>query len=167
MFAQCRLIAILVPKLVAMATSFSTAVPLSNMIPAAHPSPQPKQHLDRFSRIRTGDRRVSLYFTMGRPFPPSKLPLPIGDLDLHLIHGSLVPPESSTQMASRSVQPFSHRGPQSVPILYSGTPLSPSQLLLPMGGSGPHLMHGSFGSPESSTQTASRSVQPFLQGLLV
>jgi len=26
----------------------------------------------------TDDCRVSLYFTMGRPFPPSKLPLPIG-----------------------------------------------------------------------------------------
>jgi len=39
------------------------------------------------------------------PFP-SKLPLPTGDLDLHLIHGSLGPPESSTQTASRSVQPF-------------------------------------------------------------
>ena len=35
----------------------------------AHPSPQPKRHLDRLSRFRTGDRRVSLYFTIGRPFP--------------------------------------------------------------------------------------------------
>jgi len=29
-----------------------------------------------------------------------------GTLDLHLIHGSLGPPESLTEMASRSVQPF-------------------------------------------------------------
>jgi len=29
-----------------------------------------------------------------------------GDLDPHLIHGSLGPPESSTQTTSRSVQPF-------------------------------------------------------------
>ena len=35
------------------------------------------------------------------------------------------------------------------------------------GGSGPHLMHGSLGLPESTTQTASRSVQPFVQGSLV
>ena len=41
----------------------------------------------------------------GCPFPP-KLPLCLGDLDPHLIHGSLDPPESSTQTASRSVQPF-------------------------------------------------------------
>ena len=47
------------------------------MIFTAHPSTQPKRHLDRFSRFRTGDRRVSLYFTMGCAFPPSKLPLPM------------------------------------------------------------------------------------------
>jgi len=50
------------------------------MIPTAYPSPRPKQHLDRFSRFRIGDRRLSQYFTMGRPFPPSKLSLPMGDL---------------------------------------------------------------------------------------
>jgi len=30
----------------------------------------------------------------------------MGDMDPHLIHGSLGPPESSTQTAFRSVQPF-------------------------------------------------------------
>ena len=35
-----------------------------------------------------------------------KLPLHMGDLDPHLIHGSLVPTEYSTQTASRSVQPL-------------------------------------------------------------
>ena len=48
------------------------------MIHTAHPSPQPKRHLDRISRIRTGDRRVSLYFTMRRPFPPQNCPFPWG-----------------------------------------------------------------------------------------
>ena len=37
------------------------------MIPWAHPSPKLKQHLDRFSRFYTDDRRVSLYFTIRRP----------------------------------------------------------------------------------------------------
>jgi len=69
-----------------------------------NPSPGPTRHLDRFSRFCTDDRRVSLYFTMERPFP-SKLPLPRGS-GLHLIRGSLGPPKSSTQTASRSVQPF-------------------------------------------------------------
>ena len=40
-------------------------------------------------------RHKSLYFTTGAPSP--KLPLPMGDQDLHLIHGSLGPLESSTQ----------------------------------------------------------------------
>jgi len=50
------------------------------MIATAHPSPQPKRHLDRFSRFCTDDRRVSLCFTMGCPFSPSKLPLPMGGI---------------------------------------------------------------------------------------
>jgi len=37
-------------------------------IPSAHLSPQPKR-LRRFSRFCIDDRRVSLYFTMGNPFP--------------------------------------------------------------------------------------------------
>ena len=38
---------------------------------------------------------------------------------------------------------------------------SPSKLFLPMGGSGPHLIHGYLCTPESSNQTASRSIKPF------
>ena len=55
-----------------------------DMIPTAHPSSQPKWPLDRFSRIHTRDRRVSLYFIMGRPFPPQNCCFPWGDLDPHL-----------------------------------------------------------------------------------
>ena len=51
------------------------------MIPMAHPSTQPKRHPYRFSRLCTDDRRVSLYFTMGRPFFPKICPFPWGDLD--------------------------------------------------------------------------------------
>ena len=36
-----------------------------------------------------------------------------------LIHGSLDPPDSASQTASRSVQPFLHSSRQTVPILYS------------------------------------------------
>jgi len=77
------------------------------------------------------------------------------------------PVPAKTQTASRSVQPLLHRWPQSVPVLYDGTPLTPSKLSLPIGGSGPHLIHGFLGPPESSVQTASRSAQPFLSGSLV
>jgi len=97
---------------------------------------------------------------MGSSSP--KLPLAKGDLDPHLILGSLRPPESSTQTVSRSFHPFLHRRPQSVPILYSGTPLPLSKLPLPTGDLDPHLIHGSLGPPESSTKTVSRSFQPFL-----
>ena len=37
---------------------------------------------------------------------PLELSLPLGDLNPHLIHGSLGPPDSASQTASRSVQPF-------------------------------------------------------------
>jgi len=43
------------------------------MIPWVNPSPQSKQHHNRFSHFRTGDRRVSLYFTVGRHSPPLKI----------------------------------------------------------------------------------------------
>jgi len=103
------------------------------------------------STIQTANRSVQSFllsspqkvsvFTMGSSFP-KKLPFPTGNLDTHLIHGSLNPPESSTQMVSRS-GPFLHRQLQSVPILYNGTPLPPSHR-----GSGPK--YGTLGSPESS-----------------
>jgi len=51
----------------------------------------------------------------------------------HLIHAWLGPSEFSTQTASRSVQPFLHSSPQSVPILYNGPPFPPSKLPLAMG----------------------------------
>ena len=54
--------------------------------------------------VISGVFTASLYFTMGSPFPP-KLPLPTGDLDLHL-YGSLRPANPRTQTASWSVQPF-------------------------------------------------------------
>jgi len=135
------------------------------VLPSAHPSPQPKRQIDRFSCFCTGHGRKCQYFTLvdlspkithsrvvasgpiyfmirwTRPSPQSKAhnpngicigsavfarmtaecpytlqwdvpffpqncPFPWGDLDPHLIHGFLGPPESSAQMASRSVQPF-------------------------------------------------------------
>jgi len=57
-----------------MATTLSTYGLPSNTIPTAHPRPQPKRHPYRFSRLCTDDRRVSFYFTMGRPFSPQFAP---------------------------------------------------------------------------------------------
>jgi len=86
---------------------------------------------------------------------------------LHLSHDSVGHSKHTILMASRSVQLFSHRWLHSVPILYNGTPVSPLNIAPSHGGSGPHLIHGSLGPPESSTQVASWSVQPFLQGSLM
>jgi len=88
----------------------------------AHPSPQPKRHLDRFSRFAQMTAE-SLYFTVYRPFPRKNsqskaktwLPWqsPSVSLDSHLRRDFLGPSEPTTQTASRSVQPLLHRWPQS------------------------------------------------------
>ena len=80
--------------------------PIQHMIPTAHPSPQPKRQTYRFSHLCIDDRRVYLYFIMGRPFSPKICTYPWEDLDPHLIHGSLVLPKSLTLTAAQSVQPF-------------------------------------------------------------
>ena len=49
------------------------------------------------------------YVTM-RWYAPSKVPLPMGDLDPQLIRGSF-DPHVSPHTASRSVQPFLHSSP--------------------------------------------------------
>jgi len=125
----------------------------------------------------------------------------------HLIHASLDPPESESQMASPSVQPFVYisrqsrytlqraatfplkfatpigaSGPQSntwflwptwflnkksisiasTIFVYNGPLFSPSKLPPFDGGSGPTCNTWFLGLSEPITQTASRSVQPFL-----
>ena len=71
-----------------------------------HPSPQP--------RISSG--------MPGHDLSSKKLPLCIGQSGPQNSTYSLSPPESTTQMASRSVQPFLHWSWQIVPILYNGPP---------------------------------------------
>jgi len=90
------------------------------LLPLAHLSPQSKRK-SIGSAILTQLTAESRY-TYNGLFFPQKLSLPMG-VSGHLTHGFLHPPESQTQTASRSVQPFSHRRQQSVPILYnSGCP---------------------------------------------
>jgi len=55
--------------------SWGDGDPIFLMIPWGRLSPQSKLHHDRFGYFRTGDRRVSLYFTMGRTFFHKNLPL--------------------------------------------------------------------------------------------
>ena len=70
--------------------------------------------------------------------------------------------EPITQTAAGSVEPFLHRSPQTVPVLYNRPPL-PLKITALQGGSGPPSNTCFLGPPKSSTQTASRLFQPFLQ----
>ena len=125
----------------------------------------PNGKIDRFSCFCTASRqKVPILYNV-QPFPP-KLPLPMGDLNPHLTHDSLGISEPTTQRASRPVLPFLQMTAECPYTLQWDAP-SPSKSLLLMGDLDPHLIHGSVGQPESSTQTASRSVQPFSQGSLV
>ena len=66
-----------------------------------------KRHLDRLSRFYTAQGTESLYFTMDRAFPPKiVLSHRLSGPQLIGLHGSLGPPESTTQTAYRSVQRF-------------------------------------------------------------
>ena len=57
------------------------------------------------------------YFSVGQT--PSKSRLHVLAFRPHLIHASLHPPKSTSQTASRLVQPFLHSLWQSVPIVYN------------------------------------------------
>ena len=74
----------------------------SNTVPWTHPSPNPKQHLDRFSRFCTVHDRASLYFTVDRPAPfPLKIAPSHGGSGPHLIHDSLGQFEPTSQAHGR------------------------------------------------------------------
>ena len=76
----------------------------------------------------------------------------------HLTHDSYGPSEPITQTASPLVQPFLHRWPQSFPILYNGTPLSPSKWPIIMGGSGPRCNTWFLGPIPVHTQTIGSAI---------
>jgi len=106
--------------------------------------------------------KESVYFTTGRP----KIVPSHGDLDPYLIRDSLGAFEPTTQMASQSVQPFSHSSPQSVPVLYNGTHLPLQNCPFPWAMWTPSNTWF-YGPTRVLNQTASQSVQPFLQGSVV
>jgi len=105
------------------------------VLPSAHPSPQPKQQIDRFSQFCTADARIPTLYKWTTVFP--KLAPSHGESGPHLTHDSLGHSQLTIQTASQSVQLLSHRLPQSVPILYNGMTLSPSKLPISMRRSGP------------------------------
>jgi len=109
-----------------------------------------------FAGLTAGCRRAC----PGAPSPKTLL-FRIGVSGPHLLHGSLSPPEPITQTASRSIQPFLHSSRQ-CRRRCRGV-LFPAKLHLPIGDLNPHLTGGSLAPPDSASQTASRSGQPFMQ----
>lgn len=98
-----------------------------------------------------------LWFAMFFSWPDTpKCPFQLGHLHPHITHGSLDPPDSPTQTASQSDEPFLHSLPRRVTFPLKISPFK--------GGSGPHLIHGSLGEPKLTSQTASRLIEPLLQG---
>jgi len=71
---------------------------------------------------------------------------------------------SQTYRSLRSVHPFCTVHGTASLYFRMGRP-SPSKLPLPVGASGPHLIHDSFGPFQPTTQTASRSIQPFCRAV--
>jgi len=110
--------------------------------------------------------RKCLYFTMGAPIHQN-CPFPWGIWTPHVTQDALGQCEPTTQTAPRSVQPCLYRWPQSVPILFClFPPQNPQNCSLPCWHR-PHVIHDSLGPPQSGTQMATWSFQPFLQGSLV
>jgi len=134
--------------------------------PWAHLSLQPKREMDRFSRFCTAYSRKCLYFTIGAPVRQN-CPFLWGIWTSRVTHDAFGRCEPTTQMTPRLVQPSLHRWLWNVFILCNGLPVSPSILAFPMLASGPHVIRGSLGPPESGMQTATWSFQPLLQGSLV
>jgi len=82
-------------------------------------------------------------------------------------NASLGPPESTTQTAfigSAVLAQLTAEYPYTDCTVVCPFPLKIAQS---HGDLDSYVIHGSLGPPESSTQTASRSVRPFLQGSLV
>ena len=144
------------------ASDMGTLVPLGEYdwtcASSAHPSPQPKRQIDRFSRFFTAHGRKSLYFTMATLSP--ELPFLwaiwtpshswfLGPFRDHNPNGITIGSAVFTQMTTECPYTLQWAAP------------SPSKLPLRMGDLDLNLIHGSLGQPECSTQTASRSVCRF------
>jgi len=140
--------------------------PILFMIPWGRPSPQSKLHHNQFGYFRIGDRRVFLNFTMGAPFPQN-CPFPWGIWTACKTRflGPIRAHNANSISISRAVFP---QTTVECPYTLQWDAHSPPKICpFPWGDLNSHLILGPLGPPKSSTQTASWSVQPFLQGSLV
>jgi len=121
-FNHIRQVAAICPPMRSHWRHLANAIEL--VLPSAHQSPQPKRKY-QLTHFCTALRRVSSCTWA----PPSEYNWTCAFFGLL---------ESTTQTASRSVQPFLHSWRQIVPILYNGRLYLPKLPLLI--GSGPHLI---------------------------
>jgi len=75
--------------------------------------------------------------------------------------------ESTSQTASRSVQPFLHSSPDTVPIPYNGLALFSLKIAPCIGASGPPFKHGSLGPAPESLSRNSITIDPATTGIMV
>jgi len=105
------------------------------VLPSAHPSPEPKRQIDRFSRFCTAHGRKCLYFTMGDPFPKN-CPFPCGYRDPRLFHDSLRQTKPTVQTAFTIGSAIFAEVTAECPYTLQCEPLSP-KIAPSHGGSGP------------------------------
>jgi len=92
-----------------------------------------------------------------------KQPLPLGRVDLHLVHQCLGPPHSPCQMTARSVHALLHNYTTKSPLVTMGCPNSPKNCPFPS----PITTPSSTPIPcHSLSQKATRSNQPFCHSTL-
>jgi len=124
-------------------------------LPSAHPNPQPKRQIDRFSRFSTAHGRVSSSTVAPDDCAHWRHLANIIDLVLHSAHPSRQP--------KRHLERFSRfcttDGIKSSFFLQWST-LFPKTAPF-HGDLGPHLIHDSLGQSKPTIRTASRSVQLF------
>ena len=102
------------------------------------------------------------------PYTPLKVILPVETSAPPSTRSTWFPGSTLLSIANGILtgSAFLHSSSRTSLYFTMGRPI-PLKLPLPMGGCGPHLIRGSLSSPEPTTQTAFRLVQPFLQGLLL
>jgi len=123
-----------------------------------YPSPQLKRQMDWFIHFCTAHGRVSSGM-LGHDLYPNNCPHRMGIWAPSKI--CLVGPTRVHNPNSISIGSAVFAVHASV-VEHVGACRSPSKLPLPMVDLYPHLIRGSLGSPDSASQTAFRSVQPFL-----
>jgi len=136
------------------------------VLPLAHQSPQPKWQIDHFGCFCTAHSRKSLYFSIWAPLSPKIAPSH-GGSGPYLTHDSWGPSKPTHNPNSIWIDSVifctDDCSAECHDTLQRNAPF-PSKLPLSTRDLDPHLIPGSLGP---STQTAPRSVEPFLHSSLV